>query len=115
MSTHALPATIDLPILRARLLRDLRAPSGVVFANGPEQPPTALEFTPDLTIGETTTLAQIIGASAKSFDLTPGEYQAIKDEAAALAAYLGAASPTAAQTVTALKALIRVVRAIVRE
>ncbi len=115
MSIHALPSTLDLATLRILIARYLREPSGVLFTNGTEQPPTALEFTPDLSAPEIATLAQIVGASGKSFDLAPSEYQAIKDEVAALAAYLAAASPTAAQTVVALKSLIRVVRAIVRE
>src|SRR4029077_1940613 len=100
---------------RRLLMLALREPSGVVYGNGTNAPPTALEWTPDLSLAEQTTLDRIIGASGKGFDLTPGEYQAIKDEVVTLSAYLGAASPTQAQTVTALKALIRVVRAMVRE
>ena len=104
-----------MALLSAHLTRDLREPSAVIQGPGISTPPSALEFTPDLSAAEAATLAQIFAAAAKGVDLTPTEYQAIKDEVSTLSAYLGAASPTAAQTVTALKSLIRVVRALVRE
>jgi hypothetical protein len=38
----------------------LREPSGVVFGNGTTSAPTALEFTPDLTAQEATTLTALV-------------------------------------------------------
>lgn len=115
MSVHPIPPNIDIGRLSRLITQALRAPSGLVAGNGTNQPPTALEFTPDLSAAEQATLDRVIGAAQKAVDFSPGEYQAIKDEVATLAAYLGNNSPTAAQTAAALKALIRVVRQIVRE
>ena len=59
MSVHALPAGLDPDALRARLLRSLRAPSGVQL-DAPNGTPTAVEFTPDLSAAEQTTLATLL-------------------------------------------------------
>ena len=117
MSIHAIPAGVTMATLNPHLVRDLRKPSRMIEETSVSAPPqvTALEFTPDLSAAEQTTLARIFSAATKGFDLTAGEYQAIKDEVATLSAYLGVATPTLVQTATALKALIRVVRAMVRE
>lgn len=115
MSTHTLPAGLDMDRARALLLRHLRLPSGVVYGAGDNAPPTALEFTPDLDAVELVTLARILATAARTLDLSPAEEAAIQAETATLRAYLQAAAPTNAQTVTALKALVRVVRAIVRD
>jgi hypothetical protein len=60
MSVHNIPTTIDLERLREKIRAQLREPSGVVFANGTISAPTALEFTPDLSAQDVTTLTTIV-------------------------------------------------------
>lgn len=60
MSIHAIPSDVDIELLVRLLPIRLRAQSGVVFGSGLAAPPTALEFSPDLTAGEETTLAALI-------------------------------------------------------
>lgn len=59
MSIHVLPAGIDADTLRARLTRQLRAPSGIRYADLGSTP-VAVEFTPDLSGSEQTTLASLL-------------------------------------------------------
>lgn len=59
MSTHAVPTNTDLDRLRAALTQKLRAPSGVRVA-APNGVATALEFVPDLSAAEQTTLAVLL-------------------------------------------------------
>lgn len=56
MSNHTIPTNVNLEILRRSVSQLLREPSGVLFGNGIDQRPTELEFTPDLSAGELTTL-----------------------------------------------------------
>jgi hypothetical protein len=63
MSTHALAVPVHQSRLRALLADRLRDPSGVVFGNGLAAPPTALEFTPDLSADEQTILADVVTAA----------------------------------------------------
>ena len=114
MSTHAIGSTVNLDSLRELLTKHLRAPSGIVHGNGTGARPTALEFTPDLDSTEAANLDRIFGLASRG-QMGPAEEQAIRDERATLVAYLNNASPTAAQTVTALKALIRAFRASIKE
>ena len=114
MSTHNIDSTVNIQTLRELLAKYLKEPTGVIYGNGAGARPTALEFTPDLDGTETANLDRIFGlASRGEIGLT--EEQVIRDERATLVAYLANASPSAAQTVTALKSLIRVVRALARE
>lgn len=71
-------------------------------------------FTPDLTPDEAATLARIVHISGIGV-VTPAEYAAIEDDIAGLKAFLGVTSPTNAQSVAAIKALVRVLGAIVRD
>lgn len=114
MSVHVIPQSVNVTQLRQLLLEYLREASGVIHGNGLSERPTALEFTPDLDTTEIANLDRIFGVASRG-DLSPTEEQVIRDEKAALAAYLANSSPTAAQTVTALKLLIRVVRALAKE
>lgn len=114
MSIHNIAVSIDIQILRSLLTKYLREPTGVIYGNGLGTRPTALEFTPDLDSTEIANLDRIFGlANRGDMDLT-GE-QVIRDERATLSAYLSNASPSVAQTIAALKSLIRVVRALAKE
>jgi hypothetical protein len=100
--------TVTLPtVLRAPTAWSADATSGVV-----------LTFTPDLTAGETTTLATFmsdISTMAKfGVTLTLAEWQSVKPDAQLLKAYAGVASPTLAQTVAAVKAQSRILSVIIR-
>jgi 2-keto-3-deoxy-6-phosphogluconate aldolase len=70
---------------------------------------------PPLTPAEQATFAdlQVMANFGVTLNLT--EWQAIKADAAGLRAYLGVASPTAAQTASATKAIIRVLAVIIRD
>ncbi|MDP9317273.1 MAG: hypothetical protein M3R24_41530 [Chloroflexota bacterium] len=115
MSIHLIPALADTDKLNRQVRRSLRAPSGAIHANGTHQPPTALEWTPDLTTAEQATLADVVTAANTALDLDPGDVAKVQPEIAALKNYLATTSPTTAQTTAALKAAIRVVLAFVRQ
>lgn len=74
-----------------------------------------LTFDPPLDVTEQTTLDRILRA-AKSLVLgiTPSEWQAIQSDIDGLVTYQGLASPTLAQTVQAVKAQSRILRAILK-
>lgn len=105
MSVHNLPANIDVDLARFLLLKYLRAPSGVIYGNGMNQKPTAIEFTPDLTAQEQTTLAAI----ATRYTDAKADYDQYESYRTQLKSYLAIASPTLAQTASSLKLLIRIV------
>jgi hypothetical protein len=67
-----------------------------------------LVFEPDLTTEEGTHLAALVDRLGDWYDASSGA--GLDDEIAALRAYMMNATPTGAETVRALKALIRVVR-----
>lgn len=138
MSLHPIPLGIDIARARALCIAHLREPSGVVYANGLNSPPTAVEFTPDLLPDEQATLAQIISAAQRTPDtlsmeaVIAAEMRGLRalinlptpsqSDVDGLVAYYNLVSPTAAQTASALKAswrvlgsLARVVRAVVRD
>lgn len=71
-------------------------------------------FTPDLSQAEAATLTAIVRVSGIGV-VTPAEYAAVTDDVAALRTFLRIASPTNAQAVAAIKSLIRVLGAIVRD
>ena len=71
-------------------------------------------FDPPLSPAEEATLADLATMTRFGVTLTLAEWTAIKADAAGLKAYLGVASPTAAQTAAATKAIIRVLGTIVR-
>ena len=93
----------------------IRPPTSFHF--GPEG--VVLTFDPDLTAGQAAALVEFmsdIRAMAHfGVTLTLAEWQAIKEDAAGLKQYLGVASPTAAQTALATKAIIRVLATIIRD
>jgi len=94
----------------------LRTPDPVVIstvptdANGP-----LFAFTPSLTPAEQTTYDRIVRLAKSLVEgITPAEWQAIEPDIAGLVTYQGLASPTLAQTVLAVKAQSRILRAIIR-
>ena len=89
--------------------------------SGVEQGPGSLtvSFTGTLTAEQRATaqdIANDLAVLARSgVKLSLAEWRAIKADIAGLKAYLGVASPTAAQTAAATKAIIRVLGTIIRE
>jgi hypothetical protein len=71
-------------------------------------------FDPPLSPAETETLADLRQMQRHRVSITLAEWQSIKADAAGLRAYLGVASPTAAQTAAATKAVIRVLSTVIR-
>ncbi len=115
MSIHLIPALADTDKLHRQVHRSLRAPSGAIHANGTQQPPTALEWTPDLSAAEQATLADVVTAANAAIELDTTDFAKIQAEIATLKSYVTNPSPTTVQTTAALKALIRVVLAFVRQ
>ncbi len=115
MSRHTIPAVADTDKLNRILVRALRAPNGAVYENGTHQPPTALEFTPDLTATEQDTLTALLAIADRPMtDWTPADEAKITTELAAIRTFVGATNPTAAQTLAFQKALGRIVLALLR-
>jgi hypothetical protein len=71
-------------------------------------------FDPPLTTAEQAILADLQLMARFGVKLTLTEWRAVKADAAALKAYLGVTSPTAAQTAAATKAIVRVLGTIIR-
>lgn len=74
----------------------------------------SLTFTPDLTAGELTTFSRLVQIASASTEITPTEWAAITSDVATVKAFVGIATPTAAQSNAALKATIRVLGALLR-
>ena len=91
----------------------LRAPDGYATDDATGNP--ILTFTPVLTPGEQTTYNRLLNLAKSLVDgITPAEWQAIEPDIAGLVTYQGLASPTLAQTVLAVKAQSRILRALLR-
>ena len=71
-------------------------------------------FDPPLSAAEQATFDGLASMARFGVTLTLAEWQSIKADAAGLKAYLGVASPTAAQTAAAVKAVVRVLGTIIR-
>lgn len=99
-----------LCILYLRQPADTIQPNTPTDANGPVFP-----FVPPLTAAEQATYNRIV-TLAKSLveGITPAEWQAIEPDIAGLQTYQNLASPTLAQTVQAVKAQSRILRAIIK-
>jgi hypothetical protein len=81
--------------------------------NGTMDPPAGT-WSPPLTAAEQATLADLTLMARFGLTLTLAEWQQIKPDASALKAFLSIASPSNAQSVAAVKSLIRVLAVIVR-
>jgi hypothetical protein len=66
MSVYTLPNDIDINSV-LHLVQDIREPSGLVLGNGEFQPPTGLEFQPDLTVDETEQLDALFSEAVVNF------------------------------------------------
>ena len=76
---------------------------------------TSYVFTPPLSAAEQITLNRIIKiANAAVVGITPAEWQALESDIDGLITYQNIASPTLAQTVLAVKAQSRILKAILR-
>lgn len=90
----------------------LRDPSSAAVDGGTGTP--IFTFVPPLNPAEQVTLDDLATMARFGVTLTLAEWQGIKADAAGLKAYLGVASPTAAQTAAATKAIVRVLGTIIR-
>ena len=78
------------------------------------EPATAV-YDPPLSPTHQAILDDLTTMSRFGIEMTLAEWRAIKADAAGLRAYLGVASPTAAQTAAAVKAIVRVLATIIRD
>lgn len=92
----------------------LRAPNSIATDATTGAP--VFEFIPPLTTAEQASFAdlQLMAKFAIGDDLTLAEFQAMKPDLATGKQYLGLASPTNAQTVAVIKAIIRVLGDLLR-
>ena len=91
----------------------LRVPSEVLGYPGDTR---TLVVTPELTAAEQTTYARLLAIARSTIPaITPAEWQAIEPDIAGLRTYRAIATPTLAQTVLAVKAQSRILRALLRD
>jgi hypothetical protein len=111
MSTHAFPVPDVAAAARVVSAVDASAlPRGShLYAAGT----LTFTFDPDLSAANATTLGLIVRAGRSL--LTQAERDALEGDIDGLRTYHGLASPTAAQTAQATKAIIRVLRALLRD
>jgi hypothetical protein len=111
MSIHNLPPDVAVGVLTEELVRQGR-PASLVKWNGTN---VVVTFDVDLTPAEANRLSQIASWLRSGLRITFDEYLVVRPDLDLLAAFIGVATPTAAQTAAALKAHIRVHRAILRD
>jgi hypothetical protein len=114
MSTHSVPI-VDSPTegisgLLGTVTSAIRAPTSVSI-NGSSVDYT---FAVDLTAGEVTTFASCVRTARAKF-FSRSDWTAIEPDVDGLRQYVALASPTAAQTAQAVKALCRVLRTLFRD
>jgi len=84
-------------------------------SGAPEAPIRQLTYTPDLSPADRAVLDRIVSLGKSLVDgITPAEWEALEPDIAGLVTYQGLASPTLAQTVLAVKAQSRILRALLR-
>ena len=115
MSLHNIPNGIDPRTLRLFLAKRIREPSGILYGNGLDQPPTAVEFEPDLSQDEAAKLASLVVIAGMAVQWGIEDLAVFRANRQMLSNYTANNSPTNAQTAAALKALIRVVETIIKE
>lgn len=120
MTTYAIPSPTGDPADSERWQRLARV-KRLCFQYLGREPSVAdngttvsVTFTPDLSAADLNTLIAIVHISGIGV-VTPAEYVAVSGDVANLKAYLGLTSPTNAQSVAAIKSLIRVLGVIVRD
>jgi hypothetical protein len=87
----------------------------VTFSEPDAEEQTTVTFTPDFTGADLAAVDNYVSKQRANAPLDDSRAAAIRAEVPTLQAYLDASAPTATQTVTATKALIRVVRALVAQ
>lgn len=104
---------VDPMALHMLCARYLRAPATMTTD---AQGTISATFVPPLTVPEQTSFAdlQTMAKFGLTNSLTLAEFQAIKPDLATAKAFVGIASPTAAQSNAALKSTIRVLGALLR-
>jgi hypothetical protein len=108
-----LPADARASRLAALCRLYLRDPNG--FATDAATGDPVIIFSPPLSLAEQTTFDRIVNLSKSLVEgITVAEWQAIEPDIAGLATYQGLANPTLAQTVLAVKAQSRILRALIR-
>lgn len=120
MSTHPIPNVAGdtqdsirwdrLAAIKRLCLVYLREPESVTDDGAT----ISLVFTPDLTAGQTAVLRRLVALSGL-MRLTPEEWAAIEPDIAGLTTFQGLPTPTLAQTVLAVKAQSRILRALLRD
>lgn len=91
----------------------LRPPAQAYYDDVADQ--VVVTFSPALTPGEQTTLDNLRRLAGAALTISPAERAAIEDEIDGLRTYFGLATPTNAQSVAALKAIIVILRAVLRD
>lgn len=115
MSTHVYTLGGDAEAERERIVMACHdAGQGPIVADLSGSTLT-LVFIPDLSPAKATALDSLVRAAKSVLGLSPAERDALEDDIAGLRTYYGLASPTNAQSVAAIKAIIRVLRAALRD
>ena len=115
MSVHNFPSrTVQPERSMAEIMRLCGAYIGRVPTEEDDGVNLTLTFTPDLDPGEEDTLRRVMRVGML-MRITPAEWAAIEGDISGLRTYDGLSSPTNAQSVAAIKALIHVMRALMRD
>jgi hypothetical protein len=108
MSIHYVPDDVEgfdlLAVVGNHSLRQVKEPGR-----------TAWHIEPDLNPQEAARFDELVADARARIRFTPAEMDALRPDIAGLRTYLALDPPTAAQTVAATKAIIRVLRAIFRD
>ena len=115
MSDHAVANATDpaggLPGLYDAVTAAIRRPDSTAWDGAST---VTFHFNVDLTPTEATAFSDLVLMARFAVTLTLAEWQSVKADAASLKAFLGLSSPTNAQSVAAIKSIIRVLGVIVR-
>jgi hypothetical protein len=112
MSSFDLPAPLASAVVSMSPSVGLRQPTDNL---GPPSAATrTLVYTPDLTVAEQTIFDRLVNLSSSAVLISPTEWQAIESDIDGLITYHNLANPTLAQTVLAVKAQSRILRALLR-
>lgn len=111
MSIHTFPADTPAGLLVEECAARLRTPEQALESDGR----VTLTFTPDLSPAEIDLLLAIVARLRAGVTMSPQTFEALLPTLTGLRDYHALPSPTGAQTVAAVKGLIRVVRAMLRE
>ena len=108
---------ISVPYDAAFRISDLCSVSGVRrpdIVGNPGAPVATLTWVPDLTPSEQATVTDIVSAGQSHVGISLAEWLSIESDIDGLVTYQGLANPTLAQTVSAVRAQSRILRALLR-